>query len=73
MQSALRNFYRISNETYMDALAAKNVTDQIFFDSKTYLKGYVQEICMSPFGFLLFCQIQVLLISIKPKYKYFLK
>lgn len=59
MQSALRNFYKISNEAFLDALAVKNVTDQIFFDSKTHLKGYVQEICMSPFGFLLFSQIQV--------------
>ncbi|RMZ98256.1 hypothetical protein BpHYR1_009395 [Brachionus plicatilis] len=59
MKSALKHFYKISNEAFVDALAAKNLTDQIFSESETHLKGYVQEISLSPFGFLMLSQIQV--------------
>ncbi|RNA18556.1 hypothetical protein BpHYR1_022731 [Brachionus plicatilis] len=58
MKSALKHFYKISNEAFVDALAAINLTDQIFSESETHLKGYVQEISLSPFGFLMLSQIQ---------------
>lgn len=63
MKSALIHYFKISNEVFIDALAAKNVTDQIYGESSSKLNGYIQEVSLSPFGFLLISQIKVYKIS----------
>ena len=36
--------FKISNEVFIDALAAKNVTDQIYGVTSSKFNGYIQEI-----------------------------
>ena len=57
--AAIKSYFKISNEVFIDALAAKNVTDQIYGETSSKLNGYIQEISLDPFGFLLISQIQV--------------
>jgi hypothetical protein len=59
MKSSLLHFYKISNEVFIDAQAAKNITDQIFSDSNSQLKGFLHDVSLDPFGYLLISQVQV--------------
>lgn len=50
---------RISNEVFIDSSATKTITDTMCLASKSNIQGYIQEIGLDPFGFLLFSDIQV--------------
>lgn len=54
----------MSNDVIVDCIAAKNLMDklavQLVNDGKHYiLNGYIQEISLDPFGFLVTSDIQV--------------
>ena len=51
---------RISNDVFVDAQTTKLLMDNLLCSaSKSNLKGFVQEIGLHPYGFLLLCDIQV--------------
>ncbi|CAF0909191.1 unnamed protein product, partial [Brachionus calyciflorus] len=58
MKSSLVHFYKISNEVFVDALATKNITDQIVTTENSQLKGFIHNISLDPFGYLLMSQVQ---------------
>ncbi|CAF1080474.1 unnamed protein product [Brachionus calyciflorus] len=58
-KSSLVNFYKISNDAFVDALATKNLCDHFLTENECGMNGYIQEISLSPFGYLLFSKIQV--------------
>ncbi|CAF0919488.1 unnamed protein product [Brachionus calyciflorus] len=59
MKSSLLHFYKVSNEVFVDALAAKNLTDQIESDEKSQLRGFIHNISLNPFGYLIISQLQL--------------
>ena len=50
---------RISTEVFFDANATKIITDSLIGNDNDKIKGYIQEIGLNPFGFLLISEIQV--------------
>lgn len=59
MKSEFINKHRLSSDVYIDVLATKSVTDRMCLKSSSNIDGYIQEISLNPFGFLLFSDIQV--------------
>jgi hypothetical protein len=60
MKSEFVNRHKMSSDVFVDVLAAKSVTDGMCLKSSSNIEGYIQEISLNPFGFLLFSDIQVL-------------
>ncbi len=60
MKSEFVNRHKLSNDVFIDALATKSVTDELCIKSSSNIEGYIQEISLNPFGYLLFSDKQVL-------------
>ena len=60
IKSEFSNKNKISSDVFTDALAAKAVTDGLCLESNSNIEGYISEIGLYPFGFLLICDIQVI-------------
>ena len=51
---------RMSNDIFQDARVAKSImTDLVGDENNKDIKGYIQELSMDPFGFLLISDLQV--------------
>ena len=59
IKSEFSNQNKISSDVFTDALAAKAVSDGMCLESNSNIKGYISEIGLDPFGFLLISDIQV--------------
>lgn len=62
IKSEYNDLNRLSSDIYSDADLAKKMTDDLCLISKSELHGYIQEISLNPFGFLLISDIQVIII-----------
>lgn len=60
-----RNRNKISNEVFNDCEIIKLITDSMCLASQTTLNGYIHEIGLNPFGFLLISDIQVIIEILK--------
>ena len=61
IKSEFVNRFKISNDIFIDSQAAKFVIDRICSSLMLNgnIKGYIQELRLNPFGFLLFSELQV--------------
>ena len=59
ISSEYRNRDRLSTDFFGDANIAKLLTDNICLPIKGKINGYIQEISLSPFGFLTMSDLQV--------------
>jgi hypothetical protein len=59
MKSEFFHRFRISSDVFIDSIAAKTVFDEIAFKVSGKIKGYLSNLGLDPFGFLLFSEIQV--------------
>lgn len=59
ISSEFRNRDRLSTDFFGDANIAKLLTDNICLPIKGKINGYIQEISLSPFGFLTMSDLQV--------------
>ena len=62
---------RLDRDVFVDALKSKFLTDCICLETKTKIKGYIQNIEMVPFGLLLMSDIQVILLLFRSRIIYF--
>jgi len=62
--------HRLDQNIFLDAEMAKNLTDNISLLSTSKVNGYVQEISLNPFGYLMLSDINVIFIysnMVKPR------
>ena len=59
IKSEFVNRHKMSSDVYIDTLATKTLTDGLCLESSSNIEGYIQEIGLNPFGFLLLSDIQV--------------
>ena len=59
IKSEFVNRDKISNDVFQDAEAAKYIMDGLCLVENSKFYGYIQEISLSPFGFILTSYIQV--------------
>lgn len=63
-----KHIYTICSDIFTNAYSTKNIFNQIINgefwinDKSNYLNGFIQEISLDPYGLLLVCNIQVILI-----------
>ena len=51
--------FKLSNEVFVDAQAAKVLTDGLCYSVNNTVSGFIQEISLDPYGFFLLSDIQV--------------
>jgi hypothetical protein len=71
IKSEWNNRKRLDRDVFVDALKSKFLTDCICLETKTKIKGYIQNIEMVPFGLLLMSDIQVILLLFRNRIIYF--
>lgn len=61
MKSEFFHRYRISSDIFIDAIATKTIFDSLN-SSSGKVTGFISNIGLSPFGFLLFSEFQVIFL-----------
>ena len=59
MRSEYLHKDRITRDIFQDAMSAQTIFESTCLKLTGSVKGYLQSIALSPFGFLLLCEIQV--------------
>ena len=66
MRSEFLHRYRMSTDIFIDSLSTRTIFENVCLKINGSLNGFLQLITLSPFGFLLMCEIQVII-----SYKFF--
>ena len=64
MRTEFYHRYKISSDIFIDAMATKTIFEDMSLKIYDRLNGFIQTIGLNPFGFLLFSEIQVVLLII---------
>ena len=64
MKSEFCHRFKISSDIFIDSIATKSIFDEMVFKTHGKIKGYLSNVGLDPFGFLLFSEIQVNLLAI---------
>lgn len=59
MRSEFVHRFKISSDIFIDSIATKTIFDEIASTTNKKIKGFISNIGLDPFGFLLFSEIQV--------------
>jgi hypothetical protein len=63
MTNELRRRNAFSTDIMIDAVGTKNVFDLTAIQPEEKVKGYISNIGLNPYGFLLFSEIQVTIVK----------
>ncbi len=65
MKSEFLHRFKISSDIFIDSIATKTIFDEMAFKTSGKIKGYMSNVGLDPFGYLLFSKIQVIDIDKK--------
>ena len=64
IKNELDNRFRLSRDMIFDLRATNVLCENLGLSTNSEFKGYVHNICLDPYGFLLMSDIQVIFIAI---------
>ena len=59
MKSEFFHRYKVSSDVFIDAIATKTIFDELPIKTNGRINGFISNIGLDPYGFLLFSEIQV--------------
>ncbi len=65
MKSEFLHRFKISSDIFIDSIATKTIFDEMAYKTGGKIKGYMSNVGLDPFGFLLFSEIQVIDVNKK--------